>query len=210
MRYDPRDILDKRLLISYLEVNRPNVYLRRRADHQWSFRHVFPDGPKKQRLAGSRSIGDYIVMDSAVLHDVTFTLTDLWAPPDSLKGARRDSAIKVALKHKDHEWRRTREGIKQTRRWTHGELRSPYVRLADPDSAGKLISIGDMRVSENDPPFELRNATGPVQDSRRHGLLHAAPLRSPGIDGPRGGARVVGRARRRRTTTCTCGRTRCR
>ena len=163
MRYDPRDVIDKRLLLSYLEVNRPNVYLRRRADHQWSFRHVFPDGKKTQRLAGSRSYGDYIVIDSAVLHDVTFTLTDLWSPPDSLKGARRDSAIKVALNDTHHEWRRTREGIKQTRRWTHGELRSPYVRLADPDSAGKLISIGDMRVSENDPPFELRNANGPVR-----------------------------------------------
>ncbi|MDQ2929761.1 MAG: translocation/assembly module TamB domain-containing protein [Gemmatimonadota bacterium] len=163
IRYDPRDLLDKRLLLSYFEVNRPNVYLRRRADHQWSFRHVFPDGPKKQPLVGSRSIGDYIVMDSAVLHDLTFTLTDLWSPPDSLKGARRDSAIKVALNDKSHEWRRTGEGIKQTRRWTKGELRSPYVRLADPDSIGKLISIGNMSVSENDPPLEVRNATGPVR-----------------------------------------------
>ena len=163
VRYDPRDVLDKRLLLSYLEVNRPNVYLRRRADHQWSFRHVFPDGQKQQRLAGSRSLGDYIVIDSAVLHDVTFTLTDLWSPPDSLKGARRDSAVTVALNDRNHEWRRTREGIKQTRRWTKGELRSPYVRLADPDSAGKLISIGDMRVKENDPPFDLSNATGPVK-----------------------------------------------
>jgi translocation and assembly module TamB len=163
VRYDPRDIIDKRVLISYLEVNRPNVYLRRRADHQWSFRHVFPEGEKKKRLTGGRSLGDYIVIDSAVLHNTTFTLTDLWSPPDSLKGARRDSAIKVALASKDHEWRRTREGIKQTRRWTNGELRSPYVRLANPDSAGKLISIGDLRVEENDPPFKLRNARGPVK-----------------------------------------------
>ena len=163
VRYDPRNILDKRLLLSYFEVNRPNVYLRRRADHQWSFRHVFPDGQKQQRLPGSRSIGDYIVMDSAVLHELTFTLTDLWSPPDSLKGARRDSAIKVALNDKNHEWRRTREGIKQTRRWTHGELRSSYVRLADPDSVGKLIVIGDMRVDENDPPLQMRNARGPVR-----------------------------------------------
>lgn len=162
-RYDPRDVLDKRLLLSYLEVNRLNFYLRRRADHQWSFRHVFPEGQKKGGPPRGRSLGDYIVIDSAVLHDVTFTLTDLWSPPDSLKGARRDSAIRVALRDTVHEWRRTREGIKQTRRWTHGELRSPYVRLADPDSIGKLISIGDMRVSENDPPIEMRNARGPVR-----------------------------------------------
>ncbi|HSU94208.1 MAG TPA: translocation/assembly module TamB [Gemmatimonadaceae bacterium] len=163
MRYDPRDVLDKRLLLSYLEVNGLNFYLRRRADHQWSFRHVFPDGKKKPGLPHGRSLGDYIVIDSAVLHNVTFTLTDLWSPPDSLKGARRDSAIKVALRDRNHEWRRTREGIKQTRRWTKGELRSPYVRLADPDSVGKLISIGEMRVSENDPPLELSNARGPVR-----------------------------------------------
>ena len=163
MRYDPRDVLDKRLLLSYFEVNRLNFYLRRRADHQWSFRHVFPDGQKKGGPPRGRSYGDYIVIDSTVLHDVTFTLTDLWSPPDSLKGARRDSAIKVALRDRNHEYRRTREGVKQTRRWTHGELRSPYVRLADPDSVGKLIMMGDMRVSENDPPLELRNAQGPVR-----------------------------------------------
>src|SRR3569623_1627474 len=107
MRYDPRDVLDKRLLLSYLEVNRLNFYLRRRADHQWSFRHVFPDGKKMPGPKTGMSFGDYIVIDSAALHDVTFTLTDRWSPPDSLKGARRDSAIKGALRDTVHEWRRT-------------------------------------------------------------------------------------------------------
>jgi hypothetical protein len=36
VKYDPRDLIDKRLLLSYLEVNRPVVYLRRHNDRAWN------------------------------------------------------------------------------------------------------------------------------------------------------------------------------
>ena len=121
MRYDPRDVLDKRLLLSYFEVNRLELVSSpaRRSPVELPPR-LSGRAEEAAAAPGAGRLGDYIVIDSAVLHDVTFTLTDLWSPPDSLKGARRDSAIKVALNDRNHEWRRTREGIKQTRRWTQG------------------------------------------------------------------------------------------
>ncbi|HEX6534423.1 MAG TPA: translocation/assembly module TamB domain-containing protein [Gemmatimonadaceae bacterium] len=160
--YDPRDLIDKRLLLSYLEVDRPVVHLRRHADRVWNYRRIFPEGPKTPRAPGRR-FGDYIVIDSAVIHDGTFVLTEPWSPPDSLVGARRDSAVRVALTSPAHEIRRTSEGLKQTRRWRHIELRSPFVRIANPDSAGRLVSVGSLAAEENDPPFRFRNVRGPVR-----------------------------------------------
>jgi translocation and assembly module TamB len=170
LRFDPRDVLDKRLRISYLEVVRPVVNLRRHADRSWNFRHIFPSSPSKPtslvqraRRAQETRFGDLITLDSAVIRDGTVLLTEPWEPPDSLKGARRDSAVKVALASKEHEIRRTSEGLKQTRRWTRLELRSPGVRIADPATPGQLVRVGRLSVVESDPPFRFRDAEGEVR-----------------------------------------------
>src|SRR5919199_3305692 len=161
-KYDPRDILDRRLLLSYLDVTRPVVNLRRHTDRVWNFKRIFPPGPKNLPTR-ERKFGDFIVIDSAVIHDGTVIVTEPWAPPDSLTGARRDSAVRVALAPGGHDVRRTSEGFKKSLRWTKLELRSPRVRIADPDSAGRLILVGSLDVVEADPPFRFRNLSGPVR-----------------------------------------------
>ncbi|HEU6453758.1 MAG TPA: translocation/assembly module TamB [Gemmatimonadaceae bacterium] len=170
LRFDPRDVLDKRLRLSYVEVVRPVVNLRRHADRSWNFKHIFPPSPSKPgsivaraRRAQETRFGDLITIDSAVIRSGTVILTEPWEPPDSLKGARRDSAVRVALTSEDHEIRRTSEGLKQTRRWTQLELRSPGVRIADPATPGRLVQIGRLAVTESDPPFRFRDARGEVR-----------------------------------------------
>jgi translocation and assembly module TamB len=170
LRFDPRDVLDKRLRLSYVEVVRPVVNLRRHADRSWNFKHIFPSSPSKPssivaraRRAQETRFGDLITIDSAVIRGGTVILTEPWEPPDSLKGARRDSAVRVALASEDHEIRRTSEGLKQTRRWTHLELRSPEVRIADPATPGRLVRIGRLSVTESDPPFHFMDARGDVR-----------------------------------------------
>jgi translocation and assembly module TamB len=171
LRFDPRDVVDKRLRLSYLEVVRPVVNLRRHADRSWNFKHIFPPSPSRPssslvaraRRAQETRFGDLITIDSAVIRDGTVVLTEPWEPPDSLKGARRDSAVEVALASDEHEIRRTSEGLKQTRRWTRLELRSPEVRVADPANPGRHVEIGRLSVTENDPPFRFTNAQGDVR-----------------------------------------------
>lgn len=169
VRFDPRDVLDKRLRLSFVEVVRPVVNLRRHADRSWNFKHIFPPSsePKslveRARRAQETRFGDLITIDSTVIRDGTVILTEPWEPPDSLKGARRDSAVKAALASEDHEIRRTAEGLKQTRRWTRLELRSPGVRIADPILPGRIVRIGQLSVTESDPPFRFRNASGEVR-----------------------------------------------
>ncbi|MGH7633496.1 MAG: hypothetical protein ACRENC_07180, partial [Gemmatimonadaceae bacterium] len=101
--------------------------------------------------------------DTVIIRDGTVTITEPWAPPDSLRGARADSAVRVALASDEHEIRRTSEGLKLTRRWTGLELRSPRIRIADPDSAGQQFIVGQLDVNESDPPFRIRNARGPIR-----------------------------------------------
>ncbi|MGH7717566.1 MAG: translocation/assembly module TamB domain-containing protein, partial [Gemmatimonadaceae bacterium] len=160
--YDVRDILDRRLLLSHVELHRPVVNLRRHADGTWNYRRIFPKGPKN---TGAREggFGEHIVLDSAVIREGTVILTLPWHPPDTLTGAKRDSAITAALHSDSRDVRVTAEGLKRTYRWTDLQLESPFVRIADPDSGGQLIQVGRMAVHELDPPMRFRNMRGPVR-----------------------------------------------
>ena len=91
--YNPRDLLDKRVLLSHAELTRPVFYARRHANGDWNFRRTFPgSGKKKVPIPGQRGFGDYIVADSVTIKDGKFILTMPWHPPDSLRGVKRDSA----------------------------------------------------------------------------------------------------------------------
>src|SRR6185312_6680718 len=101
-------------------------------------------------------------MSAVTIHDGTLILTQPWDLPDSLHGARRDSAMRVALHDRSHVIRRTSEGVKQTRRFTHLELVAPAVRIADPDSSGRFVQVDSLDADIDDPPFRLRHVAGPV------------------------------------------------
>ncbi|MGH7649518.1 MAG: translocation/assembly module TamB domain-containing protein [Gemmatimonadaceae bacterium] len=168
LHYDLRDLVDKRIRLSSLDLQHPVINLRRHADRSWNFQHIFSNPPSGiARVRGiprprELTFGDYIVMSAVTIHDGTLILTEPWDTPDSLRGARRDSAIRVAERDTVHEIRKTSEGIKQTRRFTHLELSAPAVRIADPDSSGRLIQVGSLDVDVDDPPFRVRHVTGPV------------------------------------------------
>ncbi|HEX2716678.1 MAG TPA: translocation/assembly module TamB domain-containing protein [Gemmatimonadaceae bacterium] len=162
LEYDPRDLVDKRVLLTHAKLVRPLFYARKHPDSDqpgWNFERAFGKGKKKGPRGVDRGFGDYIVADSVTIKDGSFILTMPWTPPDTLRGAKLDSAVKAALTSPDHEVRRTKEGYKKTWRWTGLNLESPYVRIADPDSVGRLFMATRMSVKESDPPFLFRNAT---------------------------------------------------
>ena len=162
LRFDPRDLLDNRIHLAVLDITRPRIYLRRHADDTWNFRTIFGQ-PAKKKVIRTAGLGDYIVADSVALHEGAFWFTERWDPDDSLKGPRRDSAIKAAMAKPWPEVRMTKEGPKRTRRWTHLELRAPWVRIAHPDSAGQMIDLALLSAVESDPPTELKNLRGTVR-----------------------------------------------
>src|SRR5579872_110016 len=167
LHYDLRDLVDKRIRLSQVELSHPVINLRRHADQTWNYQHIFPGSPSKPALRGvprpqELRFGDYFAMSGVTIHDGTVILTQRWDPPDSMRGARRDSAIRVALRDASHVIRRTSEGLKQTRRFTHLELVASTVRIADPDSSGRFVQADSLGVDIDDPPFRLRHVAGPV------------------------------------------------
>ena len=160
--FDLRDILDQRLHFHTVDIARPAIHLKRHSDDVWNYRRIFPPS-KPFSLPRAHWLGDYIVADSLLLHDGAFWLTEPWAPDDSLKGARRDSAVRFALKRAWPEVRESKEGLTRTRRWTRLRIDAPWVRIAHPDSIGQAIRLGALDAVENDPPTELRALRGRVR-----------------------------------------------
>jgi translocation and assembly module TamB len=181
--YDPRDLLDRRVLIRRVELDRPVINLRRHANGEWNYDRIFPRGDGRTPGARERGFGDYILIRDAVLRDGTFLVTEPWSPPDSLQDARRDSAVTFALTRHDADVRETGEGLKRTLRFTGIELRSPHVRIAHPDSAGQYLVISRLDVDVADPPFSFRNIQGGVRIGRDTVRFEARHFELPGSSG---------------------------
>ena len=157
--YDPRDLFDRRILLSHVEAEHPFVHIRQHANGDWNFRRIFPASVEKQKR-NERGFGQYIVIDSSVVRDATFLLTLPWHPSDTLRGAKLDSAIRFELNRPDHDINRTREGFARTWRWTDMQANIGFARIADPDTVGRLARIRKLSFTENDPPFKFRNVSG--------------------------------------------------
>ena len=163
VEYDPRDLVDRRLHFRRLDLEHPVIVLRQHENWSWNFKRMFAYGGPKQGNTTGRGFGDFIVIDSLHVRGADFRVTVPWHPDDSLRGARRDSAIRVNLARKDHEVRRTAEGYTQNYRWTNGYAAVPYARINDPDSIGKFFVIDTLHAAETMPPFVWRNVRGTVR-----------------------------------------------
>ncbi|HEY4954560.1 MAG TPA: hypothetical protein VII02_06715, partial [Gemmatimonadaceae bacterium] len=170
VNYDIRDIFDRRILLSHLDVEHPVVHLRQHEDGSWNWRRIFPEGPKGP--SNGRGFGDFIVMDSADVRNGQIILTLPWHVSDDLKGYRRDSAITHALGSltrdaPGNDWpseiRRTREGFARTWRFTDVRSSFSYVRVSMPDTAGRFMKIAKGSLTSSDPPLQIHNLAGGVR-----------------------------------------------
>jgi hypothetical protein len=91
IRYDIRDLIDRRLRIAHLRVVDAEVNFRKLPEGGWNFKRIFPSGPPKPPSL-DRRLGDYIVIDSAELVNARVSLTEPWSPADSLRVARGATA----------------------------------------------------------------------------------------------------------------------
>jgi hypothetical protein len=190
VHYDMRDLFDRRILLSHVDVEHPIVHIREHENGAWNWRRIFPEGPREPRTG--RGFGDFIVMDSADVHDGRFTLTLPWHPSDTLHGYKRDSAISHALASltrdgPGNDWpseiRRTREGFARSWRFTGFQSSFSYVRIAQPDSVGRLLRIAKASLRSSDPPVEIRTLAGDVRIVADSALLDVSHFDLPGSTG---------------------------
>ncbi len=165
LEYDPRDLIDRRLLLKNVRVERPLFRLKQYEQGDWNFQRIFrSSGPSTPGVPG-RSFGDFVVLDSVRVRNGSFLITRPWSPNDSLRGAKRDSSIRYNLARSDREIRRTSEGLTHTYRWSRASGFLSHVRIAHPDSTefGQLFVIDSLSVDEQEPPFSFRHARGVVR-----------------------------------------------
>src|SRR2546423_567745 len=189
--YDPRDLFDRRILLSHLEAEHPFVHLRQHENGDWNFRRIFPASVEKQKR-NERGFGQYIVIDSSVIRSATFLLTLPWHPSDTLRGPKLDSAVRYELHRPDHEIRRTREGFARTWRWAQAQANLGFTRIADPDTVGRLVRIRQLSFAETDPPFKFRNVTGTALNLGDSVFVDADHFDLPGSTGKGHGSIVWG------------------
>ena len=163
--YDLRDLLDRRILLRNVEIDRLFFRLHQFEKGDWNHERIFRrKGPKGPDAPGS-SFGDYVVLENVRGGNAQVVLIRPWRPADSLQGARRDSAIAHALSRTDKEYRRSADGFKHVYRWTKASAVLPRVRIADPDSTrfGMLFTFEKLNADEQDPPFKFTNVRGTVR-----------------------------------------------
>ncbi len=188
-----RDLVDERVLIRRATVEHPYVHLVQQADYDWNFRRLFasPPSPKVPKEVSPRGWGNYIVIDSARVKDATFLLTLTWHPDDSLKGARRDSVIRVTLANPAHTVTPTFDGYGRLYAWRDLNALISHARIADPDSDtkfGKQFNIATLSANEFEPTFKFRNVVGNARV-----LGDSVWFESPRLEMPASHARGAGK-----------------
>ncbi|HEY9229053.1 MAG TPA: translocation/assembly module TamB domain-containing protein [Gemmatimonadaceae bacterium] len=165
---DPRDIAEQRIVIRRARVEHPFVHLVQHEDETWNFKRIFASkdqGPAKPKDAARRGWGHYFVIDSTSARNGTFLLTMPWHPDTALKGAARDSSIRVHLKNPMKAVSRRPDGYGRTYSWTNASALLRHARLADPDSnhLGRRFVIDKLSADEFEPTFLFRNVSGEVK-----------------------------------------------
>jgi translocation and assembly module TamB len=164
--FDPRDLLDARIVVKSLDVMRPQITLVDYGDDDGNWRRALQRGGARARRARPSPFGKFIVIDTAALHEATFTMRLPWEPNDSLQGARRDSALAFNLTRLDGEVRAEDGRYVRVYRFVRGNMALGRTRLAHPDSAGMRFPVRRLDVVWVYPPFWFRDLKG---DFRRLG-----------------------------------------
>lgn len=186
--YDPRDLIDGRIIVRSVEMQHPFFVFRRDDDGRWNYNAVFPPasglphitratrppGPASRRVivpqqvetASRTAFGSVIVFRNVRLRGLHFRLELPWSPDDSLRGPRRDSAIVHNLASKDQVIRplvvNGRRTYQRETNWTEGDFTFNSIRLRAPDGRGRRFDIARLDVNEQSPPFAVRNLVGVV------------------------------------------------
>ncbi|CAN5718662.1 hypothetical protein BH23GEM1_BH23GEM1_05880 [soil metagenome] len=189
VRYDARDLFDKRVVVRMLEIEHPNVHLRYYPDGKWNFERIFPRG-QPAPLGRGRGFGDLVLLDSAQVRDAKFAVTIPWRVLGNPPQRVRDSIVTAALTDPGREVRRAGDGFTRTWRWERGTFALGPSRLADPDSVARVITVRDLSVKGLDPPFHFTNVRGTVRHLADSVWADAPHFDLPGSTGS-GKAKIV-------------------
>ena len=164
MQYDPRDLMDRRILLKNVSFGRLVGNLFEDSVGMFNFRRIFPSGPPgKPQEAPRLAFGQFIKLENVTVDSAAVTLTTRWSPDSALPRSVRDSITTFNLQRTDKVFWRGPGVIYETKSWTNGHLELDSARLDDRQQGGRKFAIRDLSIDESDPPFKFRNARGFVR-----------------------------------------------
>ena len=124
MAYDPRDLLDRRIVVKSLDVTRPHLTIVDYGNDDWNWKRALRK-PGATTAKRTSRFGSYIVVDTTTIRELTFTARLPWALSDTLKGAKRDSALAYNLAN----FMRTLALPEAVAQWSLTSLREKLVKI---------------------------------------------------------------------------------
>lgn len=164
MTYDPRDLLDRRILLRHVRLQRLTANIFEDSVGMFNFRRIFPSGPPGPAQEAPRlGWGQYIKLEDVIVDSATVTVTTRWSPDTTLTRAEQDSITTYSLQRTDKVIWRGPGAIFETKRWTRGYIELDSARLDDRQEGGRKFALRKLSIDESDPPFQFRNAKGFVR-----------------------------------------------
>ena len=182
VRYDLRDIFDRRTMIRHLDLTNPVVHVRQYHDGSWNFRRIFPGG-QPTPIGQRRGFGDFVIVDSAVIANGRVMLSLPWRPPEEASRATHERLLREVLADTAGGVRQTAYGPTRVYRWDDIHARLGRSRLAHPDSAGRLVNVLQIATVTSSPPFSFSDVRGVVQQRGDSAWFEAPHWRLPGSEG---------------------------
>ncbi len=162
--FDPRDLMDGRLILRTVEFTRPRVGVRRDVDGIWNIEKLWPKPITPRGAKRPSSFGSVFVLEQVSVRGGEFWATMPWVPSDTLRGAAREAVIATALGDGISETRRAgARRFTRTFRWRNIAADLPRIRLSYPDSSGRVIDVARLDVAESNPPFRFRDVQGALR-----------------------------------------------
>ena len=188
--YDPRDLIDRRINLHSVTIEHPVVTLVDYGHDDWNHRRALKARVPSLSSGAKSNFGKYITVDTTTIHQAQFIARLPYDIADSLKGAKRDSAILYNVRRQDYEIRKEPTRLTRTWRFVQGEVALGRSRLADPDSVGLRFDVRKLDVIWMKPPFTFRNLQGTVRKIGDTLWVDGADFKLANSSA-RGGARVV-------------------
>ncbi|HEX2092104.1 MAG TPA: translocation/assembly module TamB domain-containing protein, partial [Longimicrobiaceae bacterium] len=162
--YSLLPLLRQRVQLADVRLVRPVVVLDRPPGLAWNFSRIFPSDttrpPTRQGFGAWIGVRDLEVVDGRVV------VRNEWLPPDSLRGAARDSAIAAALSPATRlHVVRVPRGFQSLQEYRRINGRFDRLRLAHPDSATMVFDVGRLSMLAlpfRPPAADVRELAGRI------------------------------------------------
>ncbi len=180
--YSLLPLLRRRVELRDVRLVRPVVVLDRQPGLAWNFSRIFPSDstkpPSRQGFGAWVSVRGLDVVDGRVL------VRNAWEPEDSLRGAARDSAVRVALSPATRRLIvRVPRGFQSIQDYRRLNGRFDRLRLAHPDSASMVFDVGRLSMLAlpfRPPAADVRDLAGRVVKSGDTVAVEGLRLALPG------------------------------